>query len=89
MYLKSERTHIETATTRTSTVLAIVVSDILEVVVYHFGVVAHKAVNVTTISDSVSEVLEPLTMTMLATVHLGDTQLEWWEMMISALVLPA
>ena len=55
---------------------------------YHFGVVAHKAVNVTTISDSVSETLEPLMMTMLATVHSGDTQLERWEMMISALVLP-
>ena len=87
MYLKSERTPIETATTKT--VMAIVVSCILEVAAYHFGVVAHKGVSVTTISDSVSETLEPLTMTTLATVHWGDTQLEWWEMMISALVLPA
>ena len=87
MYLKSERTPTETATTRT--VLAIVVSGILEVAAYHGCVVAHKAVSVTTISDSVSEILEPLMMTTLATVHWGDTQLEWWEMMISALALPA
>ena len=87
MYLKSERTLTETAITKT--VLAIVVSGILEVAAYHGCVVAHKAVNVTTISDSVSEVLEPLMMTMLATVHSGDTQLERWEMMISALALPA
>ena len=84
MYLKSERTPTETATTRT--VLAIAVSGILEATVHHGGV---HTVSVTTISDSVSETLEPLTMTMLATVHSGDTQLERWEMMTSALALPA
>ena len=84
MYLKSERTPIETATIRT--VLAIAVSGILEVTVHHGGV---HTVSVTTISDSVSEVLEPLTMTMLATVHWGDTQLDRLGMMISALALPA
>ena len=84
MYLKSERTLTETAITKT--VLVIAVSIILEATVHHGGV---HTVSVTTISDSVSEVLEPLTMTMLATVHWGDTQLERWEMMISALVLPA
>ena len=84
MYLKSERTPTETATTRT--VPAIVVSNFLEATVHHGGV---QTVSVTIISDSVSETLEPLMMTMLATVHWGDTQLEWWEMMISALVLPA
>ena len=86
MYLKSERTPTETATTRT--VLAIAASCSLEVAAYHGCVVAHKAASVTTISDFVSETLEPLTMTMLATVHWGDTQLERWEMMISALALP-
>ena len=84
MYLKSERTPTETATTKT--VLAIAVSIILEATVHHGGV---HTVSVTTISDSVSETLEPLMMTTLATVHWGDTQLEWWEMMISALALPA
>ena len=84
MYLKSERTPTETATTRT--VLAIVVSIFLEVTVHHGGV---HTVSVTTIFGSVSEILEPLTMTTLVTVHWGDTQLEKWEMMISALVLPA
>ena len=84
MYLKSERTPTETAITKT--VLVIAVSIILEATVHHGGV---HTVSVTTISDSVSEVLEPLMMTMLATVHWGDTQLERWEMMISALVLPA
>ena len=87
MYLKSERTPTETATTRT--VLAIAVSGILEAVAYHFGVVAHKAVSVTIIFDSVSVILEPLMMTMLVTVHWEDTQLERWEMMISPLALPA
>ena len=87
MYLKSERTPTETATTRT--VLAIAVSGILEAVAYHFGVVARKAVSVTIIFDSVSEILELLMMTMLVTVHWGGTQLEWWEMMILPLALPA
>ena len=84
MYLKSERTLTETAITKT--VLVIAVSIILEATVHHGGV---HTVSVTTISDSVSETLEPLMMTMLATVHWGDTQLERWEMMISALALPA
>ena len=44
MYLKSECTPMETATTKT--VLAIVVSCILEATAYHGGVVAHKGVNV-------------------------------------------
>ena len=84
MCLKSEHTRTETATTRT--VLAIAVSRILEVIVHHGGV---QTVSVTIISDSVSEVLEPLVMTMVATVHWGGTQLEWWEMMILPLALPA
>ena len=87
MCLKSEHTPTETATTRT--VLAIAVSYSVEVVAYHGFVVAHKAVSVTIISDSVSEVEERLMMTMLATVHWGGTQLEWWEMMILPLALPA
>ena len=57
MYLKSERTPTETATTRT--VLAIAVSYSVEAVAYHSFVVAHKAVSVTIISDSVSEVAPP------------------------------
>ena len=84
MYLKSERTPTETATTRT--VLAIAASCILQVTVHHGGV---HTVSVTIISDSVSEVVEPLVMTMLVTVHWGDTQLERWEMMILPLALPA
>ena len=84
MYLKSERIPTETATTRT--VLAIAVSGILEATVHHGGV---HTVSVTTISDSVSEVVERLMMTMLVTAHWGDTQLERWEMMISPLALPA
>ena len=84
MYLKSERTPTETATTRT--VLAIAVSGILEATVHHGGV---HTVSVTTISDSVSEVVERLMMTMLVTAHWGGTQLERWEMMISPLALPA
>lgn len=84
MCLKSERTPTETATTRT--VLAIAASGILEVTVHHGGV---HTVSVTIISDSVSEVVEPLVMTMLVTVHWGGTQLERWEMMILSLALPA
>ena len=87
MCLKSEPTPTETATTRT--VLAIAVSCILEVIVYHFGVVARKGVSVTIIFDSVSVILELLMMTMLVTVHWGATQLEKWEMMILPLALPA
>ena len=73
MCLKSERTPTETATTGRVMVAAV------------NGCVA----SVTTISDSVSKTLEPLTMIMLATVHWGGTQLERWEEMISALVQPA
>ena len=73
MCLKSVHIPTETATTGRALVVAVICF----------------VASVTTISDSVSEVLEPLMMTMLATVHWGDTQLERWEMMISALALPA
>ena len=73
MYLKSERTPTETA--GTGRVMVVAVNGFVP--------------SVTTISDSVSETLELLTMIMLETVHSGDTQLERWEEMISALVLPA
>ena len=73
MCLKSEHTPTETATTG-------------KVVVVAVTCFVHS---VTIIFDSVSEVVEPLVMTMLVTVHWGGTQLEWWEMMILPLVLPA
>ena len=73
MCLKSEHTATETAATGRVLVDA---------------VIGFYVTSVKTISDSASEVLGPLTTTTLATVHWGDTQLEWWEMMISALVLP-
>ena len=73
MCLKSEHTPTETATT--GKVLVVAVNGFVP--------------SVTTISDSVSEVVGPLTTTMLATVHWGGTQLEWWEMMILTLALLA
>ena len=74
MCLKSERTPTETAITGRVMVDA---------------VIGLFVASVRTISDSVSEILEPLTMTMLVTVHWGDTQLDRLGMMISPLGLPA
>ena len=74
MCLKLERIPTETAITGRVMVDAVTVPFVA---------------SVRTISDSVSEVLERLMMTMLVTVHWGDTQLERWEMMISSLALPA
>ena len=70
--MKSEHTPTETATT--GKVVVVAVTCFVD--------------SVTIISDSVSEVVEPLVMTMLVTVHWGDTQLERWEMMILPLALP-